>query len=190
MDNTESIRLEDGRRAERVVKADCSDEGTVTVTELYVEPKVEKKLSKRVVEYTRPVVHRREIHTIDETTGEIVETKVESIDPSVKMELREHMVSKPKELEAESFVTRSELKDLFLSLPQFQNMSCVKDVPKESDSDAKDFFDVKKIPEKISAQEAVEQRVAKSQSLMNPVSIGLMLIVVAEVALAAWWILV
>lgn len=81
------MMLEDGRKAEKVV-TEVHDEGK-KVTELWVEPAIEKRLSKRVVEYTKPVVHRREVETVDESTGDVTERKVESIDPEVKMELRE-----------------------------------------------------------------------------------------------------
>lgn len=161
MDNKEAIRLEDGRRADRVVREELNDAGeAVTVTELFVEPKIEKKLAKRIVEYTRPVIHRREIETVDEATGEVVEKKVESIDPSVKMELREHVVSTPK-LEAESYVTRTELKDLLLSLKA--NPIVVQSTPAE---EAQRFFEVE--PKKAtisSAQELTEKRNATKSGL-------------------------
>ena len=81
------MMLEDGRKAEKVV-TEVHDEGK-KVTELWVEPAIAKRLSKRVVEYTKPVVHRREVETVDESTGDVTERQVESIDPEVKMELRE-----------------------------------------------------------------------------------------------------
>lgn len=185
MDNKETIRLEDGRRADRVVREELNDAGeAVTVTELFVEPKIEKKLAKRVVEYTRPVVHRREVETVDEATGEVVEKKVESIDPSVKMELREHVVSNPK-LEAESYVTRTELKDLILSLKA--NPIVVQSTPTE---DAQNFFAVEE-PKKVltrSAQDVVQERV-ESQNSLSLGTIALALFLVAEVVggVAMWF---
>jgi len=185
MDNKQAIRLEDGRKAERVVREELNDAGeAVTVTELFVEPKIEKKLAKRVVEYTRPVVHRREVETVDEATGEVVERKVESIDPSVKMELREHVVSSPK-LEAESYVTRTELKDLILSLKA--NPIVVQSTPTE---DAQNFFAVeepKKAVEPVkSVQQVMEERQSGNQ--LSPTTILLTLFIVAEVvAGAAMW---
>lgn len=186
MDNKEAIRLEDGRRADRIVREELNDTGeAVTVTELFVEPKVEKKLAKRIVEYTRPVIHRREIETVDETTGNVVDKKVESIDPSVKMELREHIVSAPK-LEAESYVTRTELKDLILTL----KTSPIATQAKETE--AEEFFDVEQPkkyqqPKKIQMQEIVKERVEEAQ---NPLSLGsmiLMTIIVAEIAGGLWY---
>ncbi len=96
---------EDGRMAERVVKEDdIVGGGTRRVTEVYIEPKPEKKLQRRitefskpvthrrdievideetgetrVVEYTRPVIHRREHEVLDERTGEVIEKKIETI---------------------------------------------------------------------------------------------------------------
>ena len=187
MDNKQAIRLEDGRKAERVVHEELNDAGeAVTVTELFVEPKIEKKLAKRVVEYTRPVVHRREVETVDEATGEVVERKVESIDPSVKMELREHVVSSPK-LEAESYVTRTELKDLILSLKA--NPIVVQSTPTE---DAQNFFAVeepKKAPEPVkSVQQIIEARQEASDTI-TPTTILLTLFIVAEVVggLVMWF---
>jgi len=88
----EAVHTTDGRKGDKVVTASLTDAGEKkTVTEFWVEPKVEKRLSQRVVEFERPVVHRREIETVDEATGTVVEKKVESIDPDVKMQLREHI---------------------------------------------------------------------------------------------------
>lgn len=61
---------EDGRMAERIIKEDNVQGGTRRVTEVYVEPKPEKKLQKRITEFTKPVTHRRDVEVIDEDTGE------------------------------------------------------------------------------------------------------------------------
>lgn len=88
----ETIHLEDGRKAERLIQetADPNTGEAITTIEVYAEPKIEKKLTQRVIESRRPVVYRREIEHVDET-GAVVEKKVETIDPDVKMELREHI---------------------------------------------------------------------------------------------------
>lgn len=65
--------LEDGRKAEKVE----IDQGKVKVTEIYVEPKQEKKLSQRITE--KYCVCERQIETIDETTGEVVSTVIEKV---------------------------------------------------------------------------------------------------------------
>ena len=187
MDNKEVIRLEDGRHAERLVREDVNDSGeAVTVTELFVEPKIEKKLAKRVVEYTRPVIHRREIETVDEATGAVVDKKVESIDPSVKMELREHVVSVPKaeEVSSQSYVTREELKDLILAL-KTPVTATAPDVSVKKE--AEDFF--AETPKKVRMQEVVQERVEASHNLLSPASILLMVFIVAEIGVGAWMLL-
>jgi hypothetical protein len=114
----EDIRLEDGRKGERHIIDEAGDDGSVKRTiELFVEPKIEKKLSKRVVEYTRPTIFKREIESIDEATGQ-VDHKIESVDPNVKMELRQHIVDTPVEALGvkEEPVTRAELRELLLAM--------------------------------------------------------------------------
>jgi len=87
------VYLEDGRRATKIVQEEDNVKTgeTKIVTEVWAEPKIDKKLTHRVVEHRKPVIHRREIETVDEETGEVVERKVESIEPDVRMELREHI---------------------------------------------------------------------------------------------------
>jgi hypothetical protein len=64
---------EDGRKAEKVE----IDQGKTKVTEIYVEPKTEKKLAQRITE--KYCVCEREIETIDENTGEIVSKVIEKV---------------------------------------------------------------------------------------------------------------
>lgn len=87
----ENFVMEDGRLAEKHVK----DEGNQKVTDIYVEPKRNKNLAHRIIEKKANVVISREIETIDENTGEVIEKKVESCDPTDKMEVREHIVASP-----------------------------------------------------------------------------------------------
>ena len=62
---------DDGRAVERIIHFKENSEGeSQRVTEVFVEPKPEKKLSHRVVEYTKPVVQKREIEVIDDESGE------------------------------------------------------------------------------------------------------------------------
>lgn len=65
---------EDGRKAE---KLENNVDSMTKVTEVYVEPKPQKKLAKRITE--KLCVCERVIETIDEVTGEIVETVVEKV---------------------------------------------------------------------------------------------------------------
>lgn len=66
--------LEDGRKAERV---ENNLDSMTKVTEVYVEPKQEKKLAQRITE--RFCVCEREVETIDESTGEVVSRSVERV---------------------------------------------------------------------------------------------------------------
>lgn len=106
--------LEDGRRAEKVVQSniDPSSSEEKIVTEIWEEPKIEKKLSKRVVDYKKPLVYKREIEFTDET-GEVIERKTESLEPESKLQLREHLKAQSVESvsaqSVEPYVTREEL---------------------------------------------------------------------------------
>ena len=62
----------DGRKAESV---ENNPDPMTKVTEVYVEPKQEKKLAKRITE--KLCVCEREIETIDESTGEVISKVVE-----------------------------------------------------------------------------------------------------------------
>jgi N-methylhydantoinase A/oxoprolinase/acetone carboxylase beta subunit len=64
--------LDDGRKAE---KLENNLDPMTKVTEVYVEPKLQKKLSQRITE--RFCVCEREIETLDEATGEVVNRIVE-----------------------------------------------------------------------------------------------------------------
>lgn len=66
--------LDDGRKAEKV---ESNPDPRTKITEVYVEPKVSKKLNQRIIE--RLCVCEREIQTIDEATGEVVESSVENL---------------------------------------------------------------------------------------------------------------
>ena len=57
---SEEFAFEDGRKAEKIEL----DQGKTKVIEIYVEPKPEKKLAKRITE--KYCVCEREIETIDE----------------------------------------------------------------------------------------------------------------------------
>jgi hypothetical protein len=70
---TDEFLYEDGRKAEKIE----IDEGKIKVTEVYVEPKVEKKLAQRITE--KYCVCEREIETIDENTGEVISKIVEKV---------------------------------------------------------------------------------------------------------------
>lgn len=66
--------LDDGRKAEKV---ESNSDSLTKVTEIYVEPKPQRKLAQRVIE--RLCVCERETQTINEETGEILESVVENL---------------------------------------------------------------------------------------------------------------
>jgi len=66
--------LDDGRKAEKV---EISPDSLTKVTEVYVEPKPQKRLSQRVTE--KFCVCEREVETIDEDTGEVISKVVERL---------------------------------------------------------------------------------------------------------------
>jgi hypothetical protein len=67
-------KLEDGRSA---IKLENQLDSNTKVTEIYVEPKLEKKLTQRVIEKLGVV--ERIVENIDETTGEVVSRIVEGV---------------------------------------------------------------------------------------------------------------
>lgn len=66
--------LEDGRKAERTTN---NPDSMTTVTEVYVEPKPQKKLSQRITE--KLCVCERVVETLDENTGEVVNREVHKL---------------------------------------------------------------------------------------------------------------
>lgn len=104
----EKFTLEDGRMAERHITLNDSGE---KVVEVFVQEKLPLKLEKRVTEKKKEVVHEQKIETIKD--GEVVDVKVLSTEPVVKMELREHIaVAGKTEIGALNYATKKELIDL------------------------------------------------------------------------------
>lgn len=66
--------LEDGRKA---VKVENNIDSMTKVTEVYVEPKLEKKLTQRVIE--KYGVVERVVETLDEKTGKVIDRVVEKV---------------------------------------------------------------------------------------------------------------
>lgn len=91
---TEKWTLDDGRRAERRVTENKTEDGQAErVIELHVEDERPLRLQQRVVEKSKPIVYERKVETLDPKTGSVVEQKVESIEPKVQMQLVEHIAS-------------------------------------------------------------------------------------------------
>jgi hypothetical protein len=97
MNEVKQIILEDGRKAEKIIEQETDK----ITTELWVEPLIPKKLEKRVVEFKKPFVHKREIEIIGED-GSIIEKRVESIDPEEKVQLREVVKVEQNNISAQS----------------------------------------------------------------------------------------
>lgn len=114
----EKWTLEDGRRAERHVK----DSGEERVIELHVEDERPLRLQQRIVEKTKPFVYEREIEVVDKS-GNVVEKKVESVEPKVQMQLVEHLgvagdtfsAQSVKEEDCDCHVTKEEMVDTIIS---------------------------------------------------------------------------
>jgi hypothetical protein len=87
--SVEKYFLSDGRRAEchsEVVSDGCDHE---VVKEFFEEERIPMRMSKRVLETTRPMVVERVVESIGED-GDVVERKRESLLPD-RMETREHI---------------------------------------------------------------------------------------------------
>lgn len=95
---------EDGRKAEKVE----IDQGKTRITEIYVEPKPEKKLAQRITE--KYCVCEREIEVIDENTGEVVEKIIEKVsDGQVVDSLRNHEEKSPMQLAVEEKLNKNKI---------------------------------------------------------------------------------
>lgn len=66
--------LDDGRKAEKI---ENNSDSLTKITETYVEPKPQKRLTQRIIE--RLCVCERETQTINEKTGEVVDSIVENL---------------------------------------------------------------------------------------------------------------
>lgn len=93
--------FEDGRKAEKIE----IDQGKTKVTEIYVEPKPEKKLAQRITE--KYCVCEREIETIDEVTGEVVSKIVEKVSDGSSVETSESSVKSPMQVLVEEKIMNS-----------------------------------------------------------------------------------
>ena len=179
----EQIYLEDGREAERHVR----DDGEEKVLELYVAPpKPEKSLAKRVVEKKRPVVYERVIETVE--GGEVVDRKVEALDPKVEMKLLEHHVAAqahgqgPGSAMAPQLQEHSESREQYVTKDDLQKalLTVVKAVRKqEAPEEAEE--PARQAPEpRLSMQQVVGERVEQSKTA-SVINIGLAVLIAAQV---------
>lgn len=84
------IHTHDGRLGEEVIR----EENGVKTREILVEPKVEKRLSKRIIETSEPAIRKRVTEIFDEETGQVIEQLVESVD-DVELKLVSHVAVEP-----------------------------------------------------------------------------------------------
>jgi hypothetical protein len=112
----EKIRLEDGRHGERKVveEKDCDTGEGVVVTEVWEEAPKVMPLTKRVTEKKRPIVVERTIETIKDE--QVVDVQVESLEPKVELQFKEHIVRAgsplKKDCKCKEFVTEDRVKEL------------------------------------------------------------------------------
>lgn len=153
--------LEDGRKAEKkVMQLAVDNEEQKIVTELWTEPKIEKKLSQRIVSYKKPLVYKREIETIDENTGDVLEKQVESLDSDVKVQYREvtkeptvsSLSYEPSNIDTSAFVTKEDLKGALAET----TMSLVRAI-KDSQP--------KKTAQSLNYQEIIKEKVENSDDV-------------------------
>jgi hypothetical protein len=150
----EKIRLEDGRWAERHTTVN----GDQKVVEVFSEDKRPMKIEKRIVETSKNVVAERRVETLKD--GEVVDVQIHSIEPNVRMELREHLGVAPNpELNAQGLMTKKDIVPLVTEAvvagvrTMMQNQS-----PKMMS--AQSII----VPKAMQSEELLEQRVAAKSS--------------------------
>jgi len=128
---TEKWTLDDGRRAERRVTENASENGqSERIVEVHVEDERPLRLQQRVTEKSKPIIYERKIETLDPKTGSVVEQKVESIEPKVQMQLVEHIATNDNTVTAQSIddcdchVTKEEMIDTIIAA-----IKATRDVP-------------------------------------------------------------
>lgn len=185
------IMLEDGRKAERVVREDidCDSQAGVRITEIWADPKVElpsRNLAQRVVEKLEPVVHTRELETFDEVTGELISKDIESIEPNIKMQVVERLVSTHslEEVSVQSaedcLVTRDEMRE---DICEAMKM-VVKAVSHGHDHHhGSDCCKEQKVSD---MQVVTEDRLAVKKNGMSVANMALLAVISAQVAGLAW----
>jgi len=121
-DNNEKFVLEDGRKAEKtVVESKINDKESQRVIEIKAEESRPLKAQQRITEKMKSYVYERVTETLDQETGRVIDTKVESFD-CVTGEIKEEKESpnKIKSLGAIEQVNESQgsydLKNILLTL--------------------------------------------------------------------------
>lgn len=181
------IYLEDGREAERHVQEDENEK----VVEIYVEPpqqKPEKLLNKRIIEKKRPIIYERIIETLD--NGEVVDRKIETLDPKIDYKALETYVPIVKEAEKtqpfnNEFLTKEHIQQIideaiekYATKEDMQQavLTTVKTLRKHEENP---------VVEKLSMQKIVEERVGQSKTV-SMVNIGLAVLIVSQMGALAY----
>jgi len=106
--NVEKWVLEDGRKAEKIVTESKLNENEVERTiEIKVEEERPLNVQQRIIEKTKPFVYERRIETINTKTGEVIDQRVETIDPQAKMHTTEN--------NDVNYVTKNEMVDAIVA---------------------------------------------------------------------------
>lgn len=121
----EKFNLEDGRTAERHISV---NEAGDKVIEVFTEDKKPLKLEKRIIEKRKEILSEQIVETVKD--GEVVDIKVHSVEPSVVMQLRDHIGRiENSELNPSDYFTKRDLAPLMaqtfssLMAAQSQNVS-------------------------------------------------------------------
>lgn len=96
--------LEDGRKAEKTEK---NPDAMTKVTEVYVEPKPQKRLTQRITE--RLCVCEQEIETLDEATGEVISREVNKLCEGHSGSVVEDKITSPMQAVVEEKLNKSNL---------------------------------------------------------------------------------
>jgi hypothetical protein len=175
MKNVEKIMMEDGRMAERRVTVDGNGDKHI---ELWAEEPRNLKLESRIVEKHATIVSERKIEMVNED-GEIVNVKVESVDPKSRMELVQH-IGLATDKNVSKYATKDELKEVVVAaVSEIQAQSMNVDAQQIAPFPPQPF---------MNAQSVVASNVEnKSWGTMDMVLMGV--VAVAAIALAYTWFL-
>jgi hypothetical protein len=192
-DKIEKWTLDDGRRAERHVK-ETSEE---RVIELHVEDERPLRLQQRIIEKSKPFVYEREIEVVDKE-GNVVEKKIEAIEPKVQMHLVEHLATnhtvaaQSVKEDCDCHITKEEMVDTIISAikasrsmdVQVASLSAEDDVEEEKPRKKKKVHNVEGIRSLGLAEEIAnkEKSAESTDGMTDKVLMGIIVILVVGVA--------
>ena len=163
--------MEDGRMAER--RCTIDDNGDKHI-ELWAEEPRNLKLESRIVEKHATIVSERKIEMVNED-GEIIDVKIESVDPKSRMELVQH-IGLATDKNVSKYATKEELKEVVVAAVS------------EVQAQGVDAQQIAPFPPQpfMNAQSVVATNVEdKKWSLMDQVLMGV--VAIAAIALAYSW---